>query len=78
MAYYDSTNGNLKTAHCSDLDCFDATNVATESSGDVGIWTSITKGSDGMPLIVYHDVANGDLKAAHCSNVFCAPYFRRD
>ncbi len=48
-----------------------------DSGGDVGQHTSVTIGTDDLPLISYWDITNGDLKVAHCANVFCTPYFRR-
>ena len=38
---------------------------------NVGRFTSITIGSDGLGLISYRDDTNRDLKVAHCSNVEC-------
>ena len=40
-------------------------------SGNVGQYTSVTIGADGLGLISYRDVTNGDLKVAHCSNRAC-------
>ena len=53
-----------------------------DSSGDVGLYSSLTIGTDGLPLVSYYDWSggwgvDGDLKAAHCGNAFCVPYFRR-
>jgi hypothetical protein len=48
-----------------------------DSDGDVGSYTSITIGADGLPIISYYDTTNDDLKVARCSNALCAPYFRR-
>jgi hypothetical protein len=42
-----------------------------DSDGQVGSHTSITIGSDGLPVISYHDATNGDLKVAHCSDTSC-------
>lgn len=42
-----------------------------DSVGDVGQYTSITTGWDGLGLISYYDATNGDLKVAHCSNLSC-------
>jgi hypothetical protein len=42
-----------------------------DSAGDVGRYTSITRGGDGLGLIAYIDSSNHKLKAAHCSNTVC-------
>jgi hypothetical protein len=46
--------------------------TALDKPGDVGKWTSITIGRDGLGLISYSDDTNGDLKVAHCSNPACS------
>src|SRR5580765_5931060 len=42
-----------------------------DSSGNVGQYSSVTIGTDGLALISYYDASNGDLKVAHCSNLAC-------
>jgi cell shape-determining protein MreC len=42
-----------------------------DSAGDVGEWTSVTIGADGLGLISYYDATNWDLKVAHCNDVAC-------
>ena len=42
-----------------------------DSEGDVGIYTSIAIGADGLALISYHDLTTGSLKVAHCANLKC-------
>lgn len=64
-------------AHCGNVACTSATLTTLDSAGNVGYYTSITIGSDGLGLISYWDGANDDLKVAHCANEFCVPYFRR-
>jgi hypothetical protein len=73
ISYHDGTNGDLKVAHCNDIVCTSATTTTLDTGGanDVGRWTSITTGTDGLGLISYGDNSNGDLKVAHCSNVAC-------
>jgi hypothetical protein len=68
----DGTNGNLKVAHCSNAACTAATLATLDSTGDVGWYTSVTVGYDGLGLISYYDYTNGDLKVAHCSNAACS------
>jgi hypothetical protein len=74
VSYYDATNGDLKVAHCTDVACASAqiTTVDGTAGVDVGQYTSITTGSDGLGLISYYDVTNGDLKVAHCSDPDCS------
>ncbi len=71
ISYYDSTNGNLKVAHCSNTACTAATLNTLDSTGVVGAHTSIAIGADGLGLISYYDSTNADLKVAHCSNTAC-------
>src|SRR5215510_7836274 len=74
ISYYDATNGDLKVAHCfegADSICTTATRTTLESEGNVGQFTAMTIGTDGLALISYYDVTNGDLKVAHCSDVAC-------
>jgi len=74
ISYYDSTNGNLKLLHCTNISC--STNsgpITLDLTGDVGHFTSIAIGSDGFPVISYFDVTNTALKLVHCQNVVCGP-----
>jgi hypothetical protein len=72
ISYYDITNGDLKVAHCSNVNCSTATLSTLDSGEFVGGFTSITIGSDGLGLISCFDGTNGDLKVAHCSNGSCS------
>jgi len=45
--------------------------ITLDSTGNVGKYTSITIGTDGLPVISYYDMSNGDLKVAHCSDTAC-------
>jgi len=62
---------DLKVAHCNDVTCTSAFTATIDSGGDVGQWTSITIGTDGLPIISYWDGTNRDLKVAHCNDVTC-------
>jgi len=50
---------------------------SSRDDGDVGQYTSVTIGVDGLGLISYYDVTNQDLKVAHCASALCTSYFRR-
>lgn len=72
VSYYDITNGDLKVAYCTNAMCNNnPTRTAVDTTGDVGVTTSIAIGSDGLPVVSYHDNTNGDLKIAHCANEAC-------
>jgi len=71
VSYYDVSNGDLKTIHCSNAACTLGTIMTIDFTDDVGQYTSIAIGSDTFPIISYYDVTNGDLKAIHCSNAAC-------
>src|SRR5688572_4462249 len=74
ISYYDATNGDLKVVHCSDsLDsaCTSTTRTTLQTEDNVGLFTSVTIGTDGLGLISYYDATNGDLKVAHCSDLAC-------
>lgn len=64
----------VSVAHCEDDACSSATLSSVRSGGRFGEWTSITVGSDGLPIISYQDLngpAVGTLRAAHCRNIAC-------
>ncbi|MEO7863976.1 MAG: hypothetical protein ABIU05_26810, partial [Nitrospirales bacterium] len=74
ISYYDATNGDLKVAYCfdaADSICTNATRTTLQSEDNVGQFTAMAIGTDGLGLISYYDVTNGDLKVAHCSTVAC-------
>jgi hypothetical protein len=70
VSYLDATNHNLKVAHCTNVACSGFQTRTVISSGTVADdQTSVTVGTDGMPLISYVD--NGNLRVAHCADVAC-------
>ena len=75
ISYFDNTNFDLKVVHCTNTSClsFD-TPTTVDSTGVVGVDTSITIGIDGFPVISYRDLANNDLKVAHCTNTSCSTF----
>jgi len=69
ISYNDFTNSDLKVAHCGNVSCSSGNTLTTVDS-DGGSNTSITIGTDGLPVISY--VAIGVLKVAHCGNASCS------
>jgi len=73
ISYYDSTDNDLKVAHCANAACTSATTFTLDSVGNVGRYNSIAIGGDGLGLISYFDEnPNFDLKVAHCDNTACS------
>jgi len=72
VSYHNATSGDLRVAHCDEITCAAGGSLTTvDSSGNVGQYTSITIGADGLPVISYYDLTNGNLKVAHCGNALC-------
>ncbi len=73
IAYYDSTNGNLKLAHCNDANCAggnEAINTVDSSASDVGSYSSLVL-DGGIPVISYYDATAGHLQLVRCNDANC-------
>jgi hypothetical protein len=78
ISYYDESNGNLKVVKCGNQACSSGNTInAVDSTGDVGQYTSIAIGIDGLPVISYLDVTNLDLKVVKCASPMCLNYWTR-
>ena len=72
------SNGTVRTAHCSNRLCSEATvSIIDEASsfGPVGPGaggTAVAIGGDGLPLVVYGDDSDATVWAAHCNNRECS------
>ncbi len=73
ISYVDLTAGALKVAKCANAACTGAATITTvdDPANNVGAYTSIAIGSDGLPLISYSDLTAGALKVAKCANAAC-------
>jgi len=71
LRFCNSDDCALRVAHCENLACTSATTSTLDSWGEVGLFTSITTGTDGLGLISYFDQTNSSLKIAHCDNAAC-------
>jgi len=73
ISYYDSTNGDLKVAKCGNIDCSSGNTITSvDTVNNVGQYTSIAIGRDGLAMISEYDVTNGDLRVVHCGNISCS------
>lgn len=75
ISYYDVTAGDLKVAHCGNATCtLGVSAFAVDASpNNVGQYTSLAIGSDGLPVISYQDLTFPTLKVAHCGDAVCTP-----
>jgi hypothetical protein len=71
ISYMDTSNSDLKVAHCNDLACRSTTTTTVDSPGLAGWYSSVTIGPDGLDVISYGEIASRSVKVAHCSNVDC-------
>ncbi len=77
ISYRDQNAGALKVAHCDDMACTGQNETITTvddplDGNDVGTYTSIAIGADGLPVISYYDFTAKVLKVAHCDDAACA------
>ena len=47
-----------------------------DTFNNTGLYSSLTIGADGNPIIAYHEETSGDLKIIHCSHPMCIAYSR--
>ena len=72
ISYRDNTNAALKVLHCGNAACTAGNADAIVDSGnDVGRYSSIAIGADGLPVIAYYDWDEMSLKVLHCEDVTC-------
>lgn len=76
ISYYDRLSGYLKVLHCGNIAC--SYLLGNRISSVDGLLTkdpfssSVTVGTDGLPVIAYYAANNRDLKVAHCGNNLCS------
>jgi hypothetical protein len=73
VSYYDRTRRTLAVTHCGTVAC-DAGNVTYRpdpSPNDVGFYTAIAIGADGLPIVSYHDATAGALRVTRCGDPAC-------
>jgi hypothetical protein len=76
ISYRDSSAAglDLKVVRCADAACTAVASPPTVVDGagsDVGEYTSITIGADGLPIVAYYDLTGGTLRVAKCGTAGC-------
>jgi hypothetical protein len=51
--------------------CTDALTTADVTTSDVGNFSSLTIGTDGLPVVAHHDATLGAVRVTHCGNAAC-------
>jgi hypothetical protein len=64
IAYYDVGNGDLKVAHCNDVDCAGGDQSIVTVDNTASAFTSLVLDAAGFPVISYYDNTNDDPKVA--------------
>jgi len=70
ISYHDHIDGSLKMIKCGNAKCTadNVGNTIYNPSNNVGLWTSLAIGTDGLPVIAYQDASLNALQVAHLPN----------
>ncbi len=73
ISHQDSTLATLRVTHCGNVACTSGNTSLTvdDPVNPVGHYTSITIGTDGLPIISHLDNFAGALRVTHCGNAAC-------
>ncbi len=73
ISYFDNTAIALKVAKCTNAACTGSATITTvdDAANNVGYFTSIAIGIDGLPVISYYDNGAGALRVAKCGSPSC-------
>jgi hypothetical protein len=75
ISYHDFTVGDLKVVKCTAINCSSFnTPVSLGLGGVVGENTSISIGSNGIPMISYYDLSLASLIVAQCIDTNCSGF----
>ena len=66
----------MKIARCTSPACTAVTATAVDTVGEVGGFSSITLGADGLAVVSYQDALSAELKVLACGNLACSPYIK--
>jgi len=73
ISYHDQSAAALKVARCANAACTGTATITTvdDPANDVGAFSSLAIGIDGLPVISYFDNSVFALKVAKCANTAC-------
>lgn len=65
IGYYDVTNGDQETVHCTSVNCSTKGAARTlDTTAFTGLYSSMAIGTDGYPVVSYLNATDGDLRVA--------------
>ena len=73
ISYRNATDGDLMITKCGNAACSSGnTTTQITDADDIGYYTSIAIGTDGLPIISYRNDTYGDLMITKCGNAACS------
>ncbi|MFC7780343.1 hypothetical protein [Legionella taurinensis] len=74
ISYYDLTNQSLNVVRCGDANCTNNNIInVPDSTGNVGLYTSLRLDASSNPIVSYYDGSNGNLNVLRCGSPQCGP-----
>ncbi|KTD48352.1 hypothetical protein [Legionella quateirensis] len=74
ISYYDFTNQNLNVVRCGNANCTNNNIInVPDSTGNVGLFTSLRLDASSNPVISYYDGTNANLNVLRCGSPTCGP-----
>lgn len=73
ISHQNASTKTLRVTHCNDVACIggDETSTMVDNGGEVGYFSSLAIGSDGLPVISHQDRSILVLRVTHCNNIAC-------
>jgi len=72
ISHFDDTVKGLRITHCTTISCNAATSANVDDVADiVGQASSITIGSDGLPIVASRNASAKALRVSHCNDIPC-------
>jgi hypothetical protein len=65
------TVADLKVTQCGNLTCSSATSTNVDTAGNVGQFSSLVIGPDGLPIISHYDADLTRLRVTKCNSRSC-------
>jgi photosystem II stability/assembly factor-like uncharacterized protein len=76
ISYYNTTDTDLMINKCGDSSCSsnNTTTQISDGTDDIGKYSSLAIGTDGLPVISYYNDTDNKLTVLKCTNASCSAY----